>query len=52
MAKRKGGGRRRTGNSVSSLASNVLAGRTKPTAAQIRSLAASALSQDEHKGKR
>lgn len=52
MTKRMGGGRRQTGNNVSTLASNVLAGRVKPTARQIRSLAASALSQDETKGKR
>ena len=43
---------KKTGNSVSTLASNVLAGRIKPTPKQVKRLAASALSQDEHKGKR
>ena len=52
MARKKGGGQRQTGNNVSTLASNVLSGRVKPTAKQIKSLAASALSQDETKGKR
>jgi len=52
MAKKRGGGQRQTGNKVSSLASGVLAGRIKPTAAQVRTLAASALSQDETKGRR
>ena len=52
MANKKGGGRRQTGNSVSTLASHVLAGRINPTAAQTRRLAASALSQDETKGRR
>ena len=41
-----------TSPKVSSLASDVLAGRTKPTAAQTRSLAASVLSQDEKKGQK
>jgi len=35
---------------ISTLASGVLTGRIKPTPAQTRSLAASALSQDEKKG--
>ena len=52
MGRRTGGSRRQTGNSVSTLASNVLAGRIKPTAAQSRRLAASALSQDETRGRR
>jgi hypothetical protein len=44
--------KRTTSNSVSSLASDVLAGRVKPTQAQIKTLAATALSQDEFKGKK
>lgn len=41
---------RQTSSRVSTLASNVLAGRVKPTAAQINSLAASALGQDQTPG--
>lgn len=52
MANSKGGGRRQTGNRVSSLASKVLSGNHKPTAKEVKSLAASALGQDETKGKR
>ncbi|MFB9049891.1 hypothetical protein ACFFV8_14375 [Sphingobium indicum] len=37
--------------SVSSLASKVLSGAKKPTAAEAKRLAASVLSQDEKKGK-
>lgn len=44
--------KKETGNNPSSLASAVLRGAIKPTAAQTRSLAASVLSQDEHKGPR
>jgi phosphatidylglycerophosphatase A len=43
---------KQTSNTVSSLASGVLSGRIKPTPKQVKSLAASALGQDEHKGKR
>jgi len=43
---------KQTSNSVSSLASGVLSGRVKPTQKQVKTLAASALGQDEHKGKR
>lgn len=43
---------KQTSPKVSSLASDVLAGRTKPTPAQTRSLAASALSQDQKKGQK
>lgn len=41
---------RQTSPKVSTLASNVLAGRVKPTTAQINSLAASALGQDQTSG--
>lgn len=41
---------RQTSSRVSTLASNVLAGRVKPTTAQINSLAASALGQDQTPG--
>jgi hypothetical protein len=41
---------RQTSPKVSSLASRVLSGATKPTAAQSRTLAASALGQDQTKG--
>jgi hypothetical protein len=44
--------KKETGNNPSSLASAVLRGAIKPTAAQTRTLAASVLSQDEHKGPR
>jgi hypothetical protein len=37
---------RHTGKGVGTLASNVLAGRVKPTPTQVKVLAASALSQD------
>jgi len=37
---------------TSSLASKVLSGQKKPTKAQVKTLAASVLSQDEKKGKR
>lgn len=43
---------KQTSPRISSLASDVLAGRTKPTPKQVRSLAASALGQDETKGQR
>ncbi|MCP5395612.1 MAG: hypothetical protein H6918_02570 [Sphingomonadaceae bacterium] len=43
---------KQTSNSVSTLASGVLSGRIKPTNQQVKSLAASALGQDEHKGRR
>lgn len=43
---------KQTSPRVSSLASNVLAGRAKPTASQTRTLAASVLSQDEKKGQK
>ncbi len=44
--------RKQTSDRVSSLASAVLAGRKKPTVAETKTLAASALGQDEHKGPR
>jgi len=43
---------RQTSSSVSTLASKVLSGSVKPTPTQIKSLAASALSQDQTKGHR
>jgi hypothetical protein len=39
---------KQTSSPISSLASDVLAGRKKPTDKEIRSLAASALSQDQN----
>lgn len=44
--------KKQTGNSLSELASDVLAGRIKPSPAQSRKLAASVLGQDETRGKR
>jgi len=44
--------KKQTSDAISTLASNVLAGRVKPTPAQVKKLAASALGQDETKGKR
>jgi hypothetical protein len=41
---------RQTSSKVSTLASGVLSGAIKPTAAQSRTLAASALGQDQTKG--
>ena len=41
---------RQTSSKVSTLASNVLAGRVTPSKAQINTLAASALGQDQTKG--
>jgi hypothetical protein len=43
---------KQTSPKVSSLASGVLAGRIKPTPKQVKSLAATALGQDETKGQR
>lgn len=43
---------RQTSPSVSTLASGVLAGRVTPTASQIRTLAASALGQDQTAGQK
>lgn len=43
---------RQTSSKVSTLASNVLAGRVTPTKAQINTLAASALGQDQKPGQR
>jgi hypothetical protein len=45
------GARKQTSQRVSSLASKVLSGKVKPSAAQIMTLAGSVMSQDE-KGKR
>lgn len=45
-------GKKETSNKVSTLASKVLSGSVKPTPAQVKTLAASALSQDQTKGKR
>tara|TARA_R110002074_G_scaffold170005_4_gene332076 strand:+ start:105109 stop:105315 length:207 start_codon:yes stop_codon:yes gene_type:complete len=44
--------KKQTSDKVSTLASKVLSGSKKPTAAETRTLAASVLSQDETKGKR
>lgn len=43
---------RQTSPKVSSLASRVLSGATKPSAAQVRTLAASALGQDQTRGQK
>lgn len=43
---------KQTSSTVSSLASDVLAGRVKPTAAQVKTLAATALGQDQTKGQK
>lgn len=43
---------RQTSPKVSTLAANVLAGRVKPTPAQIATLAASALGQDQTAGQK
>jgi len=43
---------KQSSNKTSTLASKVLSGTVKPTAAQAKTLAASVLSQDEVKGKR
>jgi len=43
---------RQTSPKVSTLASNVLAGRVNPTRTQINSLAASALGQDQKPGQK
>ena len=42
--------KKQSSSKVSTLASKVLSGQTKPTPAQTKSLAASVLSQDEKKG--
>jgi len=42
--------KKQSSSRLSTLASKVLSGKTKPTAAQSRKLAASVLSQDEKKG--
>jgi hypothetical protein len=49
---KRGSGGKQTSDRISSLASDVLAGRKKPTPKEVRSLAGSALSSDETKGKR
>lgn len=43
---------KQTSSSVSTLASGVLSGRVNPTAAQVRTLAATALGQDQTSGQR
>jgi hypothetical protein len=43
---------RQTSPKVSTLAAGVLAGRVKPTAAQVRTLAGSALGQDQTPGQK
>lgn len=43
---------RQTSPKVSSLASGVLSGRVTPTPAQVRTLAATALGQDQTKGQK
>lgn len=54
MAKPSGGGKtppKQTSSNVSTIASGILSGKIKtPTNAQIKSVAASALSQDQTKG--
>jgi len=42
--------KKQSSSKVSTLASNVLSGKTKPTPKQSKTLAASVLSQDEKKG--
>ena len=44
--------KKQTSDKVSTIASDVLAGRKKPTQKEIRTLAASALGQDEKHGRR
>lgn len=44
--------KKQTSDKMSKLASAVLSGRKKPTAAESKKLAASVLAQDEKKGKR
>ena len=44
--------KKQSGDKMSSLASEVLRGKKKPTEKEIKALAASVLSQDEKKGKR
>ena len=44
--------KKQTSDRVSTLASNVLAGRKKPTKKEINTLAATALGQDEKRGRR
>lgn len=44
--------KKQTSSRVSSLASKVLTGSLKPTPSQVKSLAASALGQDESKGQK
>ncbi len=44
--------KKQSSNKISTLASNILAGRKKPTVQDAKLLAASVLSQDETKGKR
>lgn len=51
MANSKGGGQRHTSKPEASLAGRVLSGSVKPTPAQVRSLAASVLSQEAPKPK-
>lgn len=41
---------RQTSSRVSTIASGILSGRIKPTAAQMRTVAASALGQDQTRG--
>ena len=43
---------KQSSSKVSTLASKVLSGQKKPTAAEVKTLAASALGQDEKKGQR
>lgn len=44
--------KKQTSDKIASLASDILAGRKKPTDKEAKALAASVLSQDEAKGKR
>lgn len=44
--------KKQSSSSVSTLASKVLSGGIKPTASQVKTLAASVLSQDETKGQK
>ena len=51
MAGNKGGSTpRQTSPKVSTIASGILSGSIKPTAAQMRTVAASALGQDQSRG--
>lgn len=44
--------KKQTSDKISTIAAKTLAGTKKPTAAEVKKMAASLLSQDEKKGKR